>query len=450
MAGDYPKDETTANPAPAFSFNCAQCGSPIQVNAPGQSLTFACRSCSAILQEDSKGNRIITQTSQKSMYKPLFELGAKTDFRGDKWQILGFMVRSDEDEEFFWREYLLFNPYLGYRFLTESDGHWNFMHTTKIVPSVSAQHRRWMGTLYKNYYRGSAKVQFVLGEFYWRIKVGDVVNVQDFIAPPDIISAEIDDSEIVWTAGKYIPPDDIQKSFKLFGPMPVPIGVAPNQPEKFTKIRNQMLLHWLGFAVLIFVIQLAFGSGQKKTLFRTLMLRPTTADNVMRTESFMIEKDKTNIEVTISAALQQNWLEVVGTVVPEDNQGQAFGFQRELARYTYAEAEDNIVQDSADLFFPHLAKGRYHIEFTLSNDQVLGKPYGANSNNPMTNQPLDQQPRWAEGTDQLHVSAVENPPLATPLFIAMLLLSVFPIFAILRDFSFENSRWAQSNQRNHP
>ncbi|RYZ58810.1 MAG: DUF4178 domain-containing protein, partial [Proteobacteria bacterium] len=357
MAGDYSKDEAHASPAPAFTFNCAQCGSPIQVNVPGQSLTFACRSCSAIVQEDSKGNRIIAQTSQKSVYKPLFELGAKVDFRGDKWQILGFMVRSDEEEQFFWREYLLFNPYLGYRFLTESDGHWNFMHTTKIVPTVSAQHRRWMGTLYKNYYRGSAKVQYVLGEFYWRVKVGDVVQVQDFIAPPDIISAEIDDSEIVWTAGKYVSPDDIQKSFKLFGPMPALVGTAPNQPEKFTKTRNQMLYHWLGFVVLIFLIQLALGSGQKINLFQTTLQRPVKGDEVMRTESFMIDKDQANLEISIAAPLQQNWLEVVGTVVPEDNQGQAFGFQRELARYTYEEAEDNVVQDSADLFFPHLPKG---------------------------------------------------------------------------------------------
>ena len=36
-----------------------------------------------------------------------------------------------------WREYLLFNPYKGFRYLTEYNGHWNYVTPLKSVPEVS-------------------------------------------------------------------------------------------------------------------------------------------------------------------------------------------------------------------------------------------------------------------------------------------------------------------------
>ncbi len=41
---------------------------------------------------------------------------------------MGFVIKRDNAYNFQWREYLLFNPYKGYAFLSEYNGHWNFFY----------------------------------------------------------------------------------------------------------------------------------------------------------------------------------------------------------------------------------------------------------------------------------------------------------------------------------
>ena len=54
--------------------------------------------------------------------------------------MIGFQQRSTQSggETYSWREYLLFNPYKGFRYLTEFDGHWNFVARHRRRPG----HRR--------------------------------------------------------------------------------------------------------------------------------------------------------------------------------------------------------------------------------------------------------------------------------------------------------------------
>ena len=47
--------------------------------------------------------------------------------------------RDEDGETFEWDEYLLFNPYKGFRYLTEYDGHWNFVTPLEAMPQSSAR-----------------------------------------------------------------------------------------------------------------------------------------------------------------------------------------------------------------------------------------------------------------------------------------------------------------------
>ena len=52
------------------------------------------------------------------------------------------MVRSVEFEgvRYYWQEYLLYNPAVGFRWLVESDGHWSYVSAVSPAKYSVGQH----------------------------------------------------------------------------------------------------------------------------------------------------------------------------------------------------------------------------------------------------------------------------------------------------------------------
>ena len=97
-------------------------------------------------------------------------------------------------------------------------------------------------------------MEYVKGEFYWRVEQGETVRAVDYISPPLMLSQEISENEINWSLGTYMTNDEISRIFGV-PDLPKPWGVAPNQP--FT---GRFYYTWgflplvLLFAVAVFMI----------------------------------------------------------------------------------------------------------------------------------------------------------------------------------------------------
>ena len=81
---------------------------------------------------------------------------------------------------------------------------------TAGLPSLS-----YAGERYLRYSAGAAETRYVIGEFTWKVSVGEIWQTIDFIAAPKMLSRETSRNETTWSLGEYLPPAEVAAAFKL-------------------------------------------------------------------------------------------------------------------------------------------------------------------------------------------------------------------------------------------
>lgn len=203
---------------------CGGCGAPLPVLAPGTERA-ACRHCNAI--SDVKLQQVVARQAQ-ARERPGIELGRRgilpvADAKGvynQEWIVLGYVERSTgamgSDEWFGWQEYLLYNVQHGYRWLVFDEG--NFVLITPLAAADIDATRaptfvRYRNLHFKQRNQQHARVDFVLGEFYWKVEVGETVWAEDYEHGREIISVERTANEMNWSHGVIIPTQVVSQAF---------------------------------------------------------------------------------------------------------------------------------------------------------------------------------------------------------------------------------------------
>lgn len=234
--------------------NCKSCGAPVQIRAAGRSLSVVCGNCTAILDPNSPEVVLLGKFAESQEWgRPRIPLGQRGKLGDVLYECVGFVIRSDRSGTFSWSEYLLFNPYKGFRWLVENNGHWSFVKPiTDAPPGDKSQGStvKYGGQVYELFTSEPAVTRFVMGEFYWRVEKGETCHAVDFISPPYMLSYEITGDEVNTSLGEYIEPSVIKEAFKVTE-MPHPFGVAPNQVNKYEGDRINMFLLTVLFGLVI-------------------------------------------------------------------------------------------------------------------------------------------------------------------------------------------------------
>ncbi|HSI52041.1 MAG TPA: DUF4178 domain-containing protein [Ideonella sp.] len=196
------------------SVSCPQCKAVVDVSkGPGADLAF-------YAQNNSGPGNLQPQIPLGRIGK--LELGAEGLL---DWQVVGYQERcdlpapGDDDEQTFWREYLLYHRTAGFAFLVDAEDGWSWVRPLTGAPVVQGSTARLEATSFKQRYRYQAKVTWVLGEFYWRVQREERAEVTDYDGPGGaMLSRERTANEVVWSLGKALPADAVAKAFGLSGP----------------------------------------------------------------------------------------------------------------------------------------------------------------------------------------------------------------------------------------
>jgi len=105
----------------ARGFNCRNCGAPVTLRGLSWTQTVTCPSCDAIQDPEDPNLLVLQEAERRQRVRPLIPLGTRGTIGGRQVEVIGFQYRTIEvdGETYGWSEYLLFNPYHGFRYLSD-------------------------------------------------------------------------------------------------------------------------------------------------------------------------------------------------------------------------------------------------------------------------------------------------------------------------------------------
>lgn len=413
----------------AEAFQCPGCGSSLTIRAKGRTETLACGTCGSIIDLTDPNLRILSKFQSRIKHEPVIPLGARGTLEGTEYEAIGYLRRTVtvEGVEYEWSEYLLFHREQGFRWLVEYNGHWSVVQTTTEPPLVTGYGAKARAAhqdrTYRHFQTADAEVSYVLGEFYWRVKVGERCEIRDYIAPPFQLSLELTDREAVWSRAEYIEPETVKTAFQLEQPLPARIGVGSSQPSPYEAQRPKFRrLRWL-FLGLLLVAQIVtvFLSSDQRVHQQTFLFDATARDKTLTGEPFALSGRDSNIVIRAETNLDNNWIYLDLALIERDT-GASHAIGREIGYYQGVDEGERWSEGAAgdEAVLSAIPSGIYYL--SVEGELPPGSP-----------------------TVTCTVTVFRDVPSWANFFLALLGLLIVPFLFRWRARAYERTRWAESD-----
>jgi Domain of unknown function (DUF4178) len=415
-----PPPGTSRRPAPGRPrvLSCPSCGGSVRIRANGISITVICAACGSTLDVVNPDVRLIAEAQQRTREPPI-RIGKRATLAGTEWEVVGFQNRSDTVNGWRWDEYLLFNPYRGFRFLAQDDEDWTLY--CMLREDVADPEQGFGGRRFTLRSTGIARTEYVLGEFYWRARAGDEVAVSEYIDAPYVLSREQGGEEIIWSRGVQLPAATIRTAFGLAADI-VPATSGDKVWLRRAHTRGVRRIAVVAIVVLLLAHMITFGTSRSAVLF-TQTFHTTAADkgHILTTTPFVIPEKRGNLRITATSPVLNNWVQLgLSLAGPGDV---TFNAAPSIEYYEGVDSDGAWSEgaQSADVTFAAVPGGSY---------RLLIEPYaGAYAPDP-TREP---SPWASDGDVEFSVTVTRHVPSGWNFWLALLLLVSYPIYRILAD-----------------
>jgi hypothetical protein len=206
---------------------CPSCGTALDIKL-STTQSIACHQCHAVV-DVSKGvggdlAHFAQDNPQVDGGQPQLPLGTTATLAlggpPQSWQVVGYVERcelaeSAEDEQVFWREYLLYCRAVGFAFVVDAEDGWSWTAPITGAPQVKGDNALWNGTTYRKLYSYTGQIVYVLGEFYWKLERGERTYNTDYASGAKRLNREQAGREVTWSAGQTMDAATIASAFRL-------------------------------------------------------------------------------------------------------------------------------------------------------------------------------------------------------------------------------------------
>jgi len=426
------------------AINCPACGGPIELHGFGAVEQVNCPYCGSELAPEDSGDLQVVQAAQRARRESALPLHARCTLQGDNgpedYEVIGIMWRECRVDGvvYPWQEFLLYNPYLGYRYLmfTMTDGSWALGQTLDGAPQLETGfgHRKvtFAKEKYKHFQTSVAIVSYVEGEFPWQVRVGDQAVAHDFIKPPISMSIEEaateDGQDVNFTKMRHIDGAEVWKAFKLPGQPPRTSGVAMIQPNPYKKGRA---ITWILLAVMLvawLVAAIAYVDGRSnKVVFSET--GQTVTDTISQEIEIGTKGELTTLEFDFKASgLSNAWAYAEVMLISQDTE-KAVGFGATAEEWHGVSGGESWREgdQSPTVTVGKVPGGTYLLQIAPSAGQQ-----GSAANTPPTNLRMAYTLR-------------ENVVLGRYIVLPFFIILGFPIFFWLLARIYEGRRWSNSD-----
>jgi hypothetical protein len=222
-------DDALPHVSGSVALACPQCQAPLSLRRPDDSRTVVCAHCGSASSVDEH-RHLSLLFSQQLRFSPQIPLGARArldarllvnarvqdNLKSLDVEVVAFVVRSvvEDGEVFTFEEYLLATPSRGFFWLVKSDAQWFLYRPLSAADVVeSSKGVRFQGANYLLEGRSMPKVEQVMGELYWRVKLGDRSQTADYTRMQYRLTVEKTADEVHWTFGFPLSRSELARVF---------------------------------------------------------------------------------------------------------------------------------------------------------------------------------------------------------------------------------------------
>jgi len=440
-----PPPAAPATPASTVrALSCPNCGGIVNVRAQGLTVSVLCEHCGSTLDATSPDLQVIARANE-ALKTPQIPLGTRGTLGGRVWEVVGYMERTDE--EIGWAEYLLFNPYQGYAFLVDDGRRFSLGIMLDRLPTMGwANAMQLDGQSFSRF--GDTypvRVTFVVGEFYWRVAVGETVEETDFVRPGTMLACEAYQTERTWTRLDLLDWGVAEKAFGIPARRRDYSHPAPHEPSPYKRQLSEALI--IGIVALFTMIVISTFAGSEQQIGQTttdVVLDGPEKNVVIRGLDLPNARSRVVVDAD-AGAIDNAWVDLDYSLTDEKTQNSVDSYG--LAEHYSGSDSDGAWTEGdprPEVSLSSIPGGRYDLVVTLSAHRWNG---GSGSTSSSSFMPNSFSGGWNSGPPPsqsipVTVTIKRGGIFGGNILLGFLLIGVWPLIVLFKHFGFEKRRMA--------
>lgn len=347
---------------------CPVCKTENKTDAEFNISEYICRSCSNLIDVPKNAS---TKVVKKPIENVVLEVGQKGNVNGTDYTVTGIIIRK-YGSTVFWREYYLKDKKGEDAFLSESDGHWVFLHIInaldvkkKLNGKVAEFHMK----NYRWYETTQCTIHAAAGFFEDKLNFS-IANYKEYVNGTQMISQEQSGSETEFFFGKHISKYDVKKAFNISN-LPNYTGIGIVQPF-YVNVKQAINILAVSALLICFIQLYVVGTRTNALVFEQEVNFTDVADKEMVSKSFELSGGSAPLNVEVSSNVDNSWANVGLGLVNEKNNEIVFASKDIEEYHGYEDGESWSEGSQRESFnFCGVAPGKYHFVISAERQEPV-------------------------------------------------------------------------------